>query len=210
MIGSGRLFRSWVVASALWLSVFAYFLVSDWQKIGPSSAACADFEKHRVYARKYGGYSPHTIECAIAANEQNAQLLANTLKLAAFPPALLFVVGWAALWIGRVFRKRLPVAIASDPLRHFEGIDLDQSKKTRKRFHSLDAAFLPREASIDVWFLVIPQEPLPRRAPPVPCPPTGTGPKKSLRFAAGGLIFLILATRVGEVGLRAALAYSQW
>ena len=41
----------------------------------------------------------------------------------------------------------LGVSLAAIVLRPFGRIDLDQSKKPRRRLHSLDVAFFPREAA---------------------------------------------------------------
>src|SRR5437868_2802076 len=102
MIESKRILRTWITASALWLAVPGFFLVSDWQKIGPPSAECADFAEQRAVGSRNHPLTEHQITCVNEALSPNAQLIADVLKLAMFPPVLVFAVGWVAIRTGNI------------------------------------------------------------------------------------------------------------
>jgi hypothetical protein len=94
MIESKRILRMWITASLLWLAILGFFLTNDWQKIGPPSAECADFVKHHVGGSLRRPLTEHEVTCVTEAISPNAQLMANILKLAIFPPALVLAAGW--------------------------------------------------------------------------------------------------------------------
>jgi hypothetical protein len=95
----------WVIASLLWLLIPGFLLVKNWQQIGPPSAECADFAKQSPVRSRNRALTEHEMTCVEEAIGPDSQLLANFLKLAIFPPALLLAFGLMAIKIGNALNR---------------------------------------------------------------------------------------------------------